>query len=65
MESITLNGKCPICGQGPLRALPLEHHVTASKGENNQYIGGLVAYQCAQEGHLFFVTAKDVEESKV
>ena len=63
MDSIALNGKCPICGQGPLRALPLEYRVTATKGEYNQHVGGLLAYQCTQEGHIFFVRAKDVEES--
>jgi hypothetical protein len=35
----------------------------ATKGESNIQVGGLLAYQCTQEGHVFFVVARDVEDS--
>jgi len=65
MDSVSPNGKCPICGKGRLLALPLEYRVNATKGESSIHVGGLLAYQCAQEGHIFFVLAKDVEKSLV
>lgn len=63
MESLPLRGKCPICGQGPLRPLPVAYRVTVSKADAPQQVGGLLVYQCAKEGHVFFVMAKDAEEN--
>ena len=33
------------------------------KPGQTQPVGGLLAYRCAMEGHVFFVEAKDVDES--
>ena len=62
MEPLPLRGKCPICGQGPLRPLPINYRVTVTKCESPQQVGGLLVYQCVKEGHVFFVMAKDAEE---
>lgn len=62
MESLPLRGKCPICGQGPLRALPMDYRVQVTKRDIAQQVGGLLVYQCVKEGHVFFVMAKDAEE---
>jgi hypothetical protein len=35
----------------------------AEKANETQAIGGLLAFQCTQEGHVFFVMARDVEEA--
>jgi hypothetical protein len=35
----------------------------AEKSNGDQAIGGLLAFQCTQEGHVFFVMARDVEEA--
>lgn len=56
-------GKCPICGKGPLAELPIGYKMFAAKPTGNQPVGGLVAFQCTQEGHVFFVMARDVEEA--
>lgn len=52
-----LHGKCPICGQGPLRpvAVPLAQQGT-------QVATGILAYQCVND-HIFFVMAKDIKQS--
>ena len=62
MEPLPLRGKCPICGQGPLRPLAMDYRVLVSKRETPQQVGGLLVYQCVKEGHVFFVMAKDAEE---
>jgi len=63
MEPLPLRGKCPICGQGPLRPLPMDYRVHVTKREAQQQVGGLLVYQCVKEGHVFFVMAKDAEEN--
>jgi hypothetical protein len=61
-ELVTLPGKCPICGRGPLKPLPIKYSVYVSKPEQPEPVGGLLGYQCTQGLHLFFVMARDVEE---
>lgn len=63
MEPLALRGKCPICGQGPLRPLPMDYTLTVTKRSGPQHVGGLLVYQCVIEGHVFFVMAKDAEEN--
>ncbi len=63
MEAPALRGKCPICGQGPLRPLPMDYRINVTKYNSPQQVGGLLVYQCLNEGHVFFVMAKDAEES--
>lgn len=64
MEMVSLNGKCPICGKGPIRPVPLGYSVYVEKPDS-QRVGGLLAYQCTQEMHLFFVMSKDVENEEL
>ena len=52
-----LRGKCPICGQGPLKPVPVP---IAQQGA--EVVPGILAYQCIN-GHVFFVMAKDIKES--
>lgn len=62
MNPQILRGKCPICGNGPLAVLPTGYAAFVEKGNEKKRIGGLLAFQCKEEGHVFFVMAKDVEE---
>ena len=32
------------------------------KAHQKEAIGGLLAYQCVEEGHIFFVRASDLDE---
>jgi len=57
-----VRGKCPVCGNGPITELPTGYSAFVEKDKHKQRIGGLVAFQCEEEGHVFFVMAKDVEE---
>lgn len=52
-----LQGKCPICGQGPLRPVPVP---LAQQGTD--VASGILAYQCVND-HIFFVMAKDIKQS--
>jgi hypothetical protein len=61
IESVTLRGKCPICGRGAIQPLPLDYFVFVAKDHGTQRVGGLTAYQCTQELHIFFVLSRDVE----
>ena len=63
MNTIPIPGRCPICGGGPLKPLPLDNVVSVSVMRNGerQQVGGLMAYVCSQRGHVFFVMAKDVQ----
>lgn len=62
MNPVSIPGRCPICGGGPLKPLPLDYAVSVSvtKHGEKQHVGGLVAYVCAERGHVFFVMTKDV-----
>lgn len=64
MEMVSMRGKCPVCGKGPIKPLPLGYSVYVEKLNSTQRVGGLVAYQCVQELHLFFVMARDVEDAE-
>lgn len=63
MDTIALDGKCPICGKGPLKPLVLEFEVSVTKLDNRQHVGGLLPYICEENGHIFFVMAKDAERT--
>ena len=63
MQVLPLRGKCPICGKGPLRHLEIGYKLFVEKSNQKQPIGGLLAFQCEQEGHIFFVMSKDMEEA--
>lgn len=62
MTPQVLRGKCPVRCNGPLTVLPTGYNAFVEKDKDKQRIGGLVAFQCEEEGHVFFVMAKDVEE---
>jgi hypothetical protein len=64
MDAVTLRGKCPICGMGPLKPLPLGYSVFVAKPDRTHPIGGLLAYQCVNEMHIFFVRARDIEDEQ-
>ena len=62
MTSVPLSGLCPICGKSPLLPVAVGYKMLLVTPEHPQPVGGLLAYRCAIEGHIFFVLAKDVEE---
>ena len=64
VDEFTLHGKCPVCGKGPLKPLALDYSVFVAKPDQTHRVGGLKAYQCAQELHVFFVMARDIDESQ-
>jgi len=37
--------------------------MVVEKFDQTQPISGVLAFQCTEEGHIFFVAAKDVESS--
>jgi hypothetical protein len=51
---------CPICNLLKLRRLLEEFKITASNGNGDSPVGGLLAYQCLANGHVFFVCVNDV-----
>ena len=59
-----MRGKCPICGMGPLRPLPTGYSVFVAKQDQTHPVGGLRAYQCVKEMHIFFVMARDIEDDE-
>jgi hypothetical protein len=63
MNAVPLNGLCPICGKAPLFPLPVGYKMLLVKPGKKEPVGGLLAYRCAMEGHIFFVRAAEVEES--
>ena len=63
MKSVILRGKCPVCGKGPLTQLSVGYKLFVEKANQKQSIGGLLALQCVEEGHVFFVMIRDVEEA--
>ena len=61
---MSLRGNCPICGNGPTNPTFKEFVITVALRDQPQHaIGGLRAYQCQREQHIFFVLATDVETS--
>jgi len=42
--------------------LPTGYAVFVEKDNEKKRIGGLLAFQCEEEGHVFFVMAKDVAD---
>lgn len=64
MDLVSIRGKCPICGRGPIKPLAVKYSVFVTKPDQTERVGGLVAYQCTEEMHIFFVMARDVEEAQ-
>ena len=46
-----------------LKPLPVEFDVTVTKLGQKQHVGGLLVYECEKNGHVFFVMARDVENT--
>ena len=63
MTSPTPRVTCPLCGKTSVTAVSIGYKVYVEKSNQKQPIGGLVAFQCEQEGHVFFVMSKDVEDA--
>lgn len=53
---------CPVCHKGPIVPLFEEYSILARKGPEQKLVGGLSAFQCTQELHIFFLMTRDVEE---
>jgi hypothetical protein len=52
-----------VCGKTSVTPVSIGYKVYVEKSNQKQPIGGLVAFQCEQEGHVFFVMSKDVEDA--
>ena len=52
---------CPICGQLTLRSLFDSVHITVDIDHELRNVGGLAAFMCTQNGHIFFVMKKDID----
>ena len=55
---------CPICGRLTVRQLFDNVRITADVDQEMRKVGGLVAFVCAEYGHIFFVSRKDIELEK-
>jgi hypothetical protein len=52
---------CPICGRLTLRPLFDNVQITADMDHELRNVGGLSAFMCTENGHIFFVMKKDIE----
>jgi hypothetical protein len=53
---------CPICGRFTIRRLLENVQITANMEYEFRNVGGLSAFICEVEGHIFFVLKKDLGE---
>lgn len=52
---------CPICGRLTMRKLFDNVQITANLDHEFRNVGGLAAFMCTENSHVFFVMAKDIE----
>lgn len=52
---------CPICGRLTLRPLLEKVGITANVEHELRNVGGLAAFMCGENGHIFFVMKKDLD----
>jgi hypothetical protein len=52
---------CPICGRLSLRQLFENVSITANVDHELRNVGGVAAFMCTANGHIFFVMTKDIE----
>ncbi len=52
---------CPICGKTPVEAVLDQVAIHAIVNKQNTQVGGLKAFQCWGEGHIFFVRETDLQ----
>ncbi|HJX01203.1 MAG TPA: hypothetical protein VJ453_13615 [Terriglobales bacterium] len=43
--------------------LPIGYKMFVEKPDCKQPVSGLLAFRCSEEGHIFFVMVKDVQEN--
>lgn len=53
---------CPICGQLTIRRLFEDVRITAELDHELRNVGGLAAFMCTQQDHIFFVLRKDLDQ---
>lgn len=61
MSPILGRGKCPVCGKGPVVPVELPNQLCVTKPGGLEVVGGVAAYQCREEFHIFFVMKHDME----
>ena len=54
---------CPICNRLTIRPLFEEVRLTAELDHDLRNVGGLAAFMCADNGHIFFVRKQDLDAS--
>lgn len=52
---------CPICGKTTVVAVLDQVAINARVNNQVKEVGGLKAFQCGQQGHIFFVRTTDLE----
>jgi hypothetical protein len=52
---------CPICGRRSLEQV-LNTVCISARVDGERSVGGLMAYRCTENGHIFFVRTTDVEQ---
>lgn len=53
---------CPVCQKGPIRKVFEDYSFQVTRRGEQKPLGGLTAFQCTQELHIFFLMTKDVEK---
>ena len=52
---------CPMCNRRTIERV-LDNVLISAKVNAETSVGGMMAYHCTENGHIFFVRTKDVEE---
>jgi hypothetical protein len=55
---------CPICSRLTLQPLFDNVRITAELDHELRNVGGLAAFMCTENGHIFFVMQKDLENDQ-
>lgn len=56
---------CPICGRLTIKQLFEDVRITADFDHELRNVGGLSAFMCAENGHIFFIMKKDIDTGKL
>lgn len=60
-ENVSQPYACPICGRLTIRKLFDTVRITAEIDHEFRNVGGLAAFMCTENSHIFFVMKKDLD----
>jgi hypothetical protein len=52
---------CPVCGRLIIEPLLEKFHISAQDDGIDHDVNAMKAFQCQEEGHIFFIRASDLE----